>query len=191
MRAAGTDLAHGAEVAVSYKTARKYLDALQRIFVLEEQPAWSTHLRSKVRLRVHPKWHFTDPSLAAAALQASPQALLDDVNTFGFLFESLAIRDLRIYANVHRGRVYHHRDSTNLEVDAIIELRDGLWAAFEVTIGGQKSIDAAAINLLKLKAKVSEQRAKQLRALVILTAGHMGYTRDDGVHVVSLGHLSP
>lgn len=189
--AAEAELPTKSDTSVSLRSARHYLDALERIFVLEEQPAWSPHLRSKVRLRVHPKWHFIDPSLAAAALQASPQALLEDMNTFGFLFESLAIRDLRIYTESHSGRVFHYRDSTNLEVDAISELRDGRWAAFEVKIGGQKNIDIAARNLLKLKAKVSEQRAEQLQTLVVLTAGNMSYSRDGGVHVVSLGHLAP
>lgn len=189
--ASEADLPTGDEVSVSYKTARTYLDALERIFVLEEQPAWSPHLRSKVRLRVSPKWHFIDPSLAAAALQASPNALLGDLNTFGFLFEALAVRDLRIYADVHRGHVYHYRDSADLEVDAIVELRDGRWAAFEVKIGGQKAIDAAAGNLLKLKDKVSERKVQQLQALVVLTAGELSYPRDDGVNVVSLGHLAP
>ncbi len=177
--------------SVSYRSARKYLDALERVFVLEEQPAWSVHLRSKVRLRVHPKWHFIDPSLAAAALQTSPQALLEELTTFGFLFESLAIRDLRIYADVHRGRVFHYRDSSNLEIDAIIELRDGRWVACEVKLGGQKHIDRAADHLRQLSRKVSEQRQAQLQALVVLTGGEASYTRPDGVHVVSLGHLAP
>ena len=188
--AAEADLPSTGDVSVSLRSARTYLDALQSIFVLEEQPAWSTHLRSKVRLRVHPKWHFIDPSLAAAALQASPGALLEDLNTFGFLFESMAIRDLRIYADVHRGRTSHYRDSSHLEIDAVVELRDGRWAAFEVKIGGQKHIDAAAENLLRLRAKVSAQRAEQLQALVVLTAGDMTYLRDDGIQVLSLGHLT-
>lgn len=177
--------------SLSEKTVRKYLDAMERIFVLEEQPAWSTHLRSKARLRVHPKWHFIDPSLATAALQASPDAVLNDLNTMGFLFESLAIRDLRIYADTLRGRVSHYRDSNGLEVDAIVELRDERWAAFEVKIGGEKNLEAAASNLLALQRKVSEKREEQLQGLFILTAGEMSYTRPDGVHVVSLGHLSP
>lgn len=171
-------------------TVRRYLDALERIFVLEEQPAWSTHLRSKVRLRVQPKWHFVDPSLAAAAMQASPDKLLDDLNTFGFLFESLAIRDLRIYADVHRGHVYHYRDSSDLEVDAIIEFRDGRWIGIEVKVGGSNHIDKAASSLFKLKEKLSEQRAAQNIGLVVLTAGDTSYTRSDGVSVVSLGHLT-
>lgn len=131
---------------------------MERIFVLEEQPAWSTHRRSKARLRVHPKWHFIDPSLATAALHASPDALLNDLNTVGFLFESLAVCDLRIYADALRGRVSHYRDSNGLEVDAIVELRDERWAAFEVKIGGAKNLDVAASNLLALQRKVSEKR---------------------------------
>src|SRR5699024_4273879 len=171
-------------------TVRSYLDALERIFVLEEQPAWSTHLRSKIRLRVQPKWHFVDPSLAAAAIQASPEKLLEDLNTFGFLFESLAIRDLRIYAEHHRGHVYHYRDSSDLEVDAIIEFRDGRWIGIEVKMGGQAQIELAASNLSKLKGKLSEQRAAQNIGLVVMTAGETSYSRDDGVMVISLGHLT-
>ena len=177
--------------SLSEKTARKYLDAMERNFVLEEQPASSTHLRSKARLRVHPKWHFIDPSRAAAALQASPDAGLNDLNTMVILFESLAIRDLRIYADALHGRVSHYRDSNGLEVDAIVELRDERWAAFEVKIGGEKNLNTAATNLLALQRKVSEKREEQLQGLFILTAGEMSYTRPDDVHVVSLGHLSP
>ncbi|WP_043057374.1 ATP-binding protein [Enteractinococcus helveticum] len=171
-------------------TIRRYLDALERIFVVEEQPAWSTHLRSKVRMRVQPKWHFIDPSLAAAALQASPTRLVQDLNTFGFLFESLAIRDLRIYAELHRGNVYHYRDETGLEVDAIIEFRDGRWIGFEVKMGGTEHINKAATSLLKLKNKLTEERAAQNLALVVLTAGEISHTRNDGVSVISLGHLT-
>lgn len=188
--AAEAELVSNGQGPESPKTVRRYLDALKRIFVLEEQPAWSTHLRSKVRLRVQPKWHFVDPSLAAAAMNASPERLLEDLNTFGFLFESLAIRDLRIYSEIHRGNVYHYRDSSDLEVDAIIEFRDGRWLGVEIKMGGETQITKAASSLFKLKEKVSEQRATQNIGLVVLTAGDTSYTRSDGVSVVSLGHLT-
>jgi predicted AAA+ superfamily ATPase len=177
-------------VAVSAQTVRKYLDALTRVFVLEEQPAWAPHLRSKVRLRVRPKWHFVDPSLAAAALRARPQALLEDLNTFGLLFESLAVRDLRIYAQALAGAVYHYRDDSGLEVDAVVELGDGRWAAFEVKLGGAANLEAAAANLRRLAGKVSAQRADQLCSLNVLTAGNESYTRPDQINVIALGHLS-
>jgi uncharacterized protein len=177
------------DTGVSAPTVRKYLDALTRVFVIEEQPAWPTHLRSKVRLRTHPKWHFVDPSLAAAAMRASPGALLNDLNTLGLLFESLCIRDLRVYAQHLDGSVYHYRDEVGLEVDAIVELDDGRWAAFEVKMGGAKNIELAAHNLTALAAKVSEKRADQLASLNIITAGNTSYTRPDGINVVALGHL--
>jgi predicted AAA+ superfamily ATPase len=175
---------------VSAQTARKYIDALSRVFVVEEQPAWAPHLRSRIRLRTQPKWHFIDPSLAAAALDASPRALLDDLNTLGLLFESLCIRDLRVLAQPLGGIVYHYRDGSGLEVDAIVELANGQWAAFEVKMGGSKNIDDAADHLQSLAKKVSEKRANQLASLNVLTAGSTSYSRSDGVNVVSLGHLA-
>ena len=177
------------DTEVSAQTVRKYLDALTRVFVVEEQPAWATHLRSKVRLRTQPKWHFIDPSLAASAIGASRGALLNDLNTLGLLFESLCIRDLRVYAQQLAGAVYHYRDEVGLEVDAIVELNDGRWAAFEVKMGGSKNIELAANNLKALKSKVSEKRSSQLASLNILTAGSTSYTRPDGINVVALGHL--
>lgn len=191
---AATRLAAEAELgdasSVSPQTARRYLDALTRVRVLEEQPAWTPHLRSAARLRVSPKWHFIDPSLAAAALGASPRALLDEPKTLGLLFESLAIRDLRVYADTMGGAVSHYRDEQGLEVDAIVDLPDGGWAAFEVKLGGQASVDLAARNLRKLVAKVSERRAASLAGLNIVTAGDTSLTRPDGIKIVSLGHLT-
>ena len=190
-----TRLAKEAEIGeepgiLSAQTVRKYLDALTRVQVLEEQPAWLPHLRSTLRQRVSPKWHFVDPSLAAAALGASPQALLGDPKTLGFLFESLAIRDLRIYAAPLGGAVTHYRDEQGDEVDAIVELPDGRWAAFEVKLGGQARIDAAAKSLSKLLAKVTDARAAAASSLNVITAGNTSYTRPDGVNVIALGHLT-
>jgi predicted AAA+ superfamily ATPase len=174
----------------SAQSVRKYLDALTRVFVIEEQQAWAPNLRSKVRLRVRPKWHFVDPSLAVAALGAEPQRLLDDLNTFGLLFESLAIRDLRAYAQTMDGTVYHYRDSNGLEVDAIVELPDGRWAAFEVKLGGSRNIDAAAANLASLVRKLDARQVERLTSLNVITGGTTSHTRPDGVNVVSLGHLT-
>lgn len=180
----------GATKGVSAQSVRKYLDALSRIFVVEEQPAWAPHLRSRVRVRVQPKWHFVDPSLAAAALGAGSESLLADLNTFGLLFESLCVRDLRVHADALGGSVYHYRDDSNLEVDAIVELGDGTWSAFEVKLGGGSHIEAAAANLTKLRGKVSARRAEQLRSLNVITAGNASFTRPDGINVVALGHLA-
>lgn len=176
--------------ATSAQTARRYVDALSRIFVVEELPAWAPHLRSKVRLRVQPVWYFVDPALAAAALGASPQRLLADLESLGFFFESLCVRDLRVYADAIGGDLFHYRDETGLEVDVILELRDGGWASFEVKLGGSAAIDTAARNLHALEAKVSPRRAAELRAKVVLTAGDASHTRGDGVNVISIGHLA-
>jgi predicted AAA+ superfamily ATPase len=175
--------------SVSIPTARKYLDKLARIFILEELPPWSTHIRSKVRQRVSPKWHFIDPSIAAAALELSSEKLISDPNTLGFFFESLCIRDLRIYAEALGGHVSYYRDEKNLEVDAIVELFGGSWAAFEIKLGGDNYIEEGASNLKALYAKLSSVKQNDMKSLNVLTAGKVSYKRDDGVNVVSLGHL--
>lgn len=189
-----TRLATEAEIGdrtVSPQSVRKYLDALTRVGVLEELPAWLPHLRSAIRLRVRPTWHFVDPSLAAAALVATPQALLNEPKTLGFLFESLAVRDLRVYAEALGGTVSHYRDERGLEIDAIVELPDGRWIAAEIKLGGDTAIDAAAANLLRLSNQVTESRREQLAGLVVITAGQTSSRRSDGVVVASLGHLAP
>ena len=168
---------------------RSYLDTLTRVFVLEEQPAWSPKLLSNVRKRVKPKWHFVDPSLAAKLLGCTADRLVNDLETFGFLFESLCVRDLRVYASVLDGTVFHYRDETGLEVDAIVQLRDGRWIAIEVKLGGERAIEQAARNLRVFAEKVDDIHRDQLCGLVILTAGEASYPRDDGTMVVSLGHL--
>jgi len=188
-----TKLAKEAELndgnTLSAQSARRYLDALTRVYVLEEQPAWAPHLRSKARLRTSPKWHFIDPSLAAAALGANPQTLLGNLESFGLFFESLCIRDLRVYASAFGGEVYHYRDENGLEVDAIVESPTGSWAAFEVKMGGSKEIEKAAAQLKLLSEKVSDARKTRLTSLNVLTAGEASYTRPDGVNVIALGHL--
>ncbi|MDR1690730.1 MAG: DUF4143 domain-containing protein, partial [Candidatus Methanoplasma sp.] len=120
---------------ISEQTIRKYMDSLKNIFILEEQEAWTPKLRSKVRIRSSPKIHLTDPSLAAASLGATPEILKKDPNTAGFMFESLCYRDLCVYSSASGGRVYHYRDSNDLEIDNIVELPDGRWGAFEVKLG--------------------------------------------------------
>ena len=175
---------------VSTPTVRKYLDALTRIFVLEELPPWSTHIRSKVRQRTSPKWHFVDPSLAAAALGVDAAKLLSEPRTLGLFFESLAIRDLRIYAGALGGTVSYYRDETGLEIDAIAELPNGKCAAFEIKLGGETRIAEGADNLKKLRAKLDETRRRDLMSLNIITAGTTSRTRDDGVNIIALGHMT-
>jgi len=170
-------------------TVRKYLDQLSEIFVLEELHSWKTHIRSAVRQRIKPKWHFVDTSIATAALRILPNGFLNDFDSFGLFFESLAIRDLRIYADTLDGKVYHYRDSSGLEIDAVVELPNETWAAFEIKLGSTKSIDEAAENLHKLLNRLTPEKAAQCTSLNVLIAGNSSYTRKDGVNVVSLGHL--
>ena len=175
--------------AMATNTVRKYLDQLSGIFVLEELPAWKTHIRSSVRQRIKPKWHFVDTSIAAAALRIMPNGFLNDFDSFGLFFESMAIRDLRIYADALDGKVYHYRDSSGLEIDAIVELPNEYWAAFEIKLGSTKSIDKASENLQKLLNRLTPEKAAQCTSLNVLIAGSSSYTRKDGINVVSLGHL--
>jgi predicted AAA+ superfamily ATPase len=180
--------ADGFELAPN--TMKSYLNALRRIYVIDDLKAWAPKLRSKTALRTSPTWHLSDPSLAAAALGADGQYLLSDLETLGFLFESMAIRDLRVYLSALGGEVYHYRDSSGLEADAILQLRDGRWAAVEVKLGG-KSIDNAAANLTKLEQKLISKTTKQLVFKLVLTGGKYAYRRKDGVFVVPLACLKP
>jgi predicted AAA+ superfamily ATPase len=176
--------------SLSPQTARKYIDQLTQIFVLQELPAWTTHIRSNVRQRVNPKWHFTDPSLAAAALGISSKQLLKDLKALGYFFEALVIRDLRVYAQALGGSVYHYRDETGLEVDAIIELRNGKWLACEIKLGGSNFIAEGIKNTVKLKNKLADSKLKDMAGLCVITAGKESYTDNKtGVHIISLGHL--
>ncbi|MFM8634065.1 MAG: ATP-binding protein [Planctomycetia bacterium] len=177
--------------SLSTPTVRKYLDQLTRIFVLEELPAWRPHIRSSIRARVKPKWHFVDPSLATAALGVSPDGLLGDLNAMGFLFESLAVRDLRVYADGMDAGVFHYRDSSDLEIDAIVERRDGAWIGIEVKLGGERAVAEAVANLTKLRARLTAAKLRQLASLCVITGGQASFTRADGIHVIALGHLRP
>lgn len=172
-------------------TVKAYMESLSRLFVVEDLPAWNVHLRSSARLQKAPKRHFVDPSLAPAALGVGPQRYLEDLDAFGFLFESMAVRDLRIYAQAHDASVYHYREYGGLEVDAVIEARDGRWIAAEVKLGGSKAVDQAAAALLTLRGRVSEQRVARLAQLMVITAGRYSYRRPDGVAVIPLAALGP
>ncbi len=172
-------------------TATEYLRSLERLFVVEDAPCWRTHLRSRATLRAAPKRHFVDPSLAVAALGASPQRLLSDLRALGFLFESLVVRDLRIYAQANGAEVYHYRDSDHLEADAVIEARDGRWIAAEVKLGGSDNIEQAARSLLRLRDKVDTSRIGEPSKLLVITATGYGYDRPDGTTVVPITALGP
>lgn len=172
------------------ETVRSYLDALRRLMIFEEQPAWSPKLRSRSRLRQSPKRHFVDPSLAVAALGATPERLLEDLEYLGFLFESLVYRDLTIYSRACDAGVYHYRDNTNLEIDAVVENRRGDWCAFEVKLGvGQ--VDAAAESLLKFRNRMDLKAAGEPKVLGVIVGSGYGYMRDDGIAVVPITALGP
>ena len=173
------------------ETVQSYLNALERVFVIEDQPAWSAHLRSRSRLRKSPKRHFVDPSLAVAALRSGPARLRSDLESFGLLFESLAVRDLRVYSQAHDAEVYHYRDNTGLEVDAIVETAAGAWMGVEIKLGGEGPVEEGARNLLKLRDRVDPERTGPPAALVVVTGVGHGYTRPDGVVLAPLTALGP
>ncbi len=174
---------------ISEKTVRDYLNALEKIFVIDDINAWSPKLRSKATIRSSKKREFVDPSLAMAALGATDKDLLKDFNTFGFMFESLCMRDLKIYAESIDGEVYYYRDNNDLECDAIIHLDNGKWGAIEVKLGGNEAQDEAARNLLKIKNIVDEKAMGSPSFLMILTGTKYAFKREDGVLVVPLGCL--
>ena len=179
----------GSENQITNETITEYLDALERLMALEQLPAWTTHIRSADTLRKTPKRHFVDPSLAIGALGLSTGKLLADLNYFGFLFESLVIRDLRIYAEVNDGKVFHYRDSRNMEIDAIIEYPDTTWAAFEVKMGFNAQ-DEAAATLLKFADKINQEKMGAPASLTVITANGFAHRRKDGINVVPLPVLT-
>ena len=177
-------------VGMSEPTLRIYLTALRRLFVIEEAKAWAPTLRSKTPLRAAAVWHLCDPSLAAALLETNPDGLLNDLNTMGYLFESLCARDLRVYVRTMGGGIYHYRDKGGLEADIIVRLQDGRWGGIEVKLGGEARINEGASNLLTLADKVDEKKTGAPSFLAVVTGGRYAYTRPDGVHVIPLGCLA-
>ncbi|WP_455136106.1 ATP-binding protein [Thermophilibacter sp.] len=174
----------------SINTVSDYVDALARASVVEDLEAWNPRLRSKTAVRTSPTRHFSDPSLAAVLLHVTPRSLLADFNTFGLLFESLCVRDLRVYMEALRGSVYHYRDKTGLEADAVLTLPDGQWAPVEVKMGHSR-VDEGAKHLLKLADRVDAEHEGAPAFLMVLTATEAAYRRDDGVLVVPLACLAP
>ena len=179
----------GSDGDMDDETITDYLAALERLMVVENLPAWNTHIRSADMLRKSPKRHFTDPSLAIGALGLSTDKLTADLNYFGLLFESLVIRDLRIYSDVGCGKVFHYRDSRGLEIDAIVEYADGTWGAFEIKLG-IGAADDAANNLLKFAAKIDTEKTKAPAALTVITGNGFAHRRPDGVNVVPMSTLT-
>ena len=181
----------GQQRPISHETLTAYIDALARVFIVEDQPAWAPHLSSRARLRKASKRHLVDPALAVCALGASPQHLFADREALGHLFESLTVRDLRIYAQASGASVYHFLDSNHLEVDVIVQRRDGSWLAAEVKLGRPDAVDAAAASLLKLRQRVDSGRMGNPTKLLVITATGYAYERADGVAVAPLTLLGP
>jgi uncharacterized protein len=175
-------------ISISDKTISSYINALRRIFVVEDVPAWSPSLRSKSAIRTSDKRHFVDPSIATAVMRTNPEGILADFAYFGFLFEALCTRDVRIYAQANDADVFHYLDKTGLEADLIVRLRDGRWAAIEIKLGS-KQIEEAAKNLLAIRAKIDDDKMGKDSFLMILTGGQYAYQRQDGIWVVPIGCL--
>ena len=171
-------------------TVSSYINALKRIFVIEDMEAWNPNLRSKTAIRTSNTRYYIDPSIAAAALGLGPQDLLSDLRTFGLLFETMCIRDLRVFADVLNGNVYHFRDKTDLECDAVIHLRNGSYGLIEIKLGGESLIEEGVATLKKLNGKLDTSKMKKPSFLMILTGiGNYAYRRSDGIYVVPIGCL--
>ena len=184
------DLEANESDSLSEDTISSYIKALKEIFVVEDSKAWNPNLRSKTAIRTNDTRYFADPSIATAALGIGPQDLINDLNTFGLVFETLAVRDLRVYAEALNGEVYHFRDKNGLECDAVVHLRDGRYGLVEIKLGGDDLIDEGAGALLKLAGKIDLERMKAPSFMMVLIGvGTYSYRREDGVYVVPVGCL--
>lgn len=178
------------ESDISEDTVSAYLNALRKIFVIEDMPAWNPNLRSKTAIRSSDTRYFIDPSIATASLGIGPKDLINDLKTFGLMFETLCVRDLRVYAEALDGNVYHYRDKENLECDAVVHLRNGTYGLIEIKLGGNKLIEEGAVNLKTLNSKLDTEKMKNPSFLMILVGtGDFAYRRDDGIYVVPVGCL--
>lgn len=187
------DIKSNGDERMSDSTVYSYIKALKEIFVIEDSIAWNPNLRSKTAIRTSDTRYFIDPSIATAALGMGPKDLINDMETFGFIFETLAIRDLRVYADALDGKIYHYRDKNNLECDAVIHLRNGSYGLVEVKIGGAELIKEGAESLKTLSSKIDSTRMKTPSFMMVLTGiGKFAYKRpEDGVLVVPIGCLKP
>ena len=176
--------------SLSDNTVYDYINALKKIFVIEDMPAWNPNLRSKTALRTSDNRYFIDSAIATSALGASPNDLINDLNTMGLLFETLAVRDLRVYADALDGQVYHYRDKKGLECDAILHLRNGSFGLIEIKLGGDDLIEEGASSMKKLADEIDTTRMKSPSFMMVLTGvGDFPYRRDDGILVVPIGCL--
>ena len=184
------DMLSNENSSLSEDTISSYINALKRIFVVENMPAWNPNLRSKTAIRTSDTLYFVDPSIAIAALRISPQDLLNDLNTFGLFYEGLAVRDLRVYADALDGQVYHYRDKNGLECDAVVHLANGKYGLVEIKLGGDNLIEEGAATLKHLVGKIDTTRMnKPSFMMVLIGVGNYAYRREDGVFVVPIGCL--
>lgn len=184
------DVSANDENSIGENTVASYLNALRRIFVIEDMPAWNPNLRSKTAIRSSDTRYYVDPSIAAAALGIGPSDLINDLQTFGFIFETLCIRDLRVFADALDGQVYHYRDKDGLECDAVVHLRNGQYGLIEIKLGGDKLIEEGAGSLKAMESKIDTDKMKTPSFLMVLTGlGDYAYRRKDGVYVVPVGCL--
>ena len=184
------DVFENNEVEISDETVATYLDALKKIFVIEEMPAWNPNLRSKTAIRTSNTRYFVDPSIAVAALGIGPNDLINDLKTFGFIFETLCVRDLRVYADSLNGDVFHYRDKDGQECDAVIHLKNGKYGLIEIKLGGDKLIEDGANNLKKMESKIDlEKMGKPSFLMVLIGVGDYAYRRSDGIYIVPIGCL--
>ena len=184
------DMVNNDSFSLDTDTVLSYINALKKIFVIEESPAWNPNLRSKTAIRTSDTRYFVDPSIAVASLGIGPNDLMHDLKTFGLIFESLCVRDLRVYAESLYGQVYHYRDSADLECDVVIHLRNGSYGLIEIKLGGEELINEGASTLIKLSNKIDIDKMKKPSFLMVITAtGNYSYTREDGVIVVPIGCL--
>ena len=177
--------------APSRAAVAEYLETLRRVYVVEDLPPWATHLKSRARLRRSPKRHMVDPSLATATLRAGSERLWRDPSYLGQAFESLVVRDLRVYAEANDAAVYHYRDSNGHEIDAVVEHGDGRWLAVEVKLGADGRLDAAARSLMRACEQIDLSRVGEPAKKLVITPEGYGYDRPDGVSVLPITALGP
>ena len=187
------DLKNNDTTTLDEDTISSYLDALRKIFIVEDMPAWNPNLRSKTAIRTTDTRYFVDPSIATAALGLGPTDLINDLNSMGFFFEAMCVRDLRVFAEALNGKVYHYRDKSGLECDAVVHLRNGQYGLIEIKLGGDSLIKEGAETLNELANQIDTTRMKSPAFKMILTAtGEYAYRRpEDGIYVVPIGCLRP
>lgn len=178
--------------SINDDTVADYVDALRRLFVIEDMPSWNPNIRSKAAIRTSDNRYFVDPSIATAALGLGPKDLINDLSTFGFFFENMAVRDLRVFADSLFGELYHYRDSNGLECDTVIHLRDGSYGLIEIKLGGLKNIDMGAESIKSLQKIIDTSKmSAPLFGMVLTAVGKYAYQRPDGIYVVPLACLRP